>query len=393
MLWYVFEMFSQNFFTQLKLLSPLLVVGLGAFLLGSLGLRNRVKVSRRVLGHFILATLGAYAIFIIMMLLLPVTGTSYGAPQPVIVVFGSLYLFMLGIGLVGAALLFGWSWFRQRWRKVVAAYYITQLAILGLLFYAFYIEPLWVDVTYTTVQESKLPSGTAPIKIALISDIHMERWTRREDEVLARMAALDPDLIVISGDHINVDYTHDEEAYADLHRFFQGLKARYGVYAVGGVVDSQEETKKVVAGTEVRLLDDEVTTVTVHGQPLTLVGLQSYYAYDGAELVNLTQNLPDDALKILLYHTPDLHQAAVDNRIDLYLAGHTHGGQIALPFFGAIFTASQSRRYAAGLYDLGGPAQTRLYVTRGIGMEGMNTPRARLFARPEISVITLVPGR
>jgi predicted MPP superfamily phosphohydrolase len=76
--------------------------------------------------------------------------------------------------------------------------------------------------------------------------------------------------------------------------------------------------------------------------------------------------------------------------VDLYLAGHTHGGQIRLPLFGAVFTASAyGKRYEQGHYSVG---DTTLYVSRGIGMEGMGAPRARFLCPPEIVVVNLGSG-
>jgi predicted MPP superfamily phosphohydrolase len=73
--------------------------------------------------------------------------------------------------------------------------------------------------------------------------------------------------------------------------------------------------------------------------------------------------------------------------VDLYLAGHTHGGQWRLPLFGAILTSSKFwKRYEAGAYQEG---STHLYVSRGIGLEGFGTPRARFFCPPEVVLISL----
>jgi uncharacterized protein len=77
------------------------------------------------------------------------------------------------------------------------------------------------------------------------------------------------------------------------------------------------------------------------------------------------------------------------SHIDLYLAGHTHGGQIALPYFGAIITlAKYGKKYEAGEYQVG---NIILYVNRGIGLAAGVNPKMRFFARPEITVIDLKP--
>jgi predicted MPP superfamily phosphohydrolase len=96
---------------------------------------------------------------------------------------------------------------------------------------------------------------------------------------------------------------------------------------------------------------------------------------------------PVDTTRVFLYHSPELMPEAPANDIDLYLCGHTHGGQVRLPGFGALFTsAATGKRYEMGRYDEGG---TTLYVSRGIGLEGYSMPRLRLFCPPEITLVTI----
>jgi hypothetical protein len=81
---------------------------------------------------------------------------------------------------------------------------------------------------------------------------------------------------------------------------------------------------------------------------------------------------------------------AVELGIDLYLCGHTHGGQVRLPVIGPLLTSSHlGREYVMGHYQVG---QTHLYVSRGVGLEGLSAPRVRLLAPPEITLLTLLPG-
>jgi predicted MPP superfamily phosphohydrolase len=266
---------------------------------------------------------------------------------------------------------------------------LAHLGLLLLLGYGHYIEPFWLDVTHTEIKTAPADSSVEPLKVVLISDIHMERWTRREDDALAKINALEPDLLFVSGDHINLDYVKPE-TYSDIRRFFIGLKARYGIYAVGGTVDDIKETREALSGLAVVFLNDEIARLNVKGREIEVLGIRSDYMDDERILREMSPRLNPAALKILLYHTPDLAPVAAETGINLYLAGHTHGGQVALPFFGAVFTASKyGRKYASGLYNLGGANQTKMYVTRGLGFEGYNTIRMRLFARPEITALNL----
>jgi predicted MPP superfamily phosphohydrolase len=108
---------------------------------------------------------------------------------------------------------------------------------------------------------------------------------------------------------------------------------------------------------------------------------------DSRVFSSLLRNVPEDGYSVLLYHTPDLAGPASRAGVDLYLTGHTHGGQMRLPLFGALFTNLRSwKRYEQGLYKIGG---TTLYVNRGLGMEGRGAPRARFLCRPEIVAIDL----
>ena len=151
------------------------------------------------------------------------------------------------------------------------------------------------------------------------------------------------------------------------------------IFGGTGVVELKKEAARLdVAGTSIR----------VAGAPFA-----SFDEPTGerAGIENMLRDVPPEAFTLFLYHTPDLIlEAAETGRVDLYCAGHTHGGQVALPLYGALVTLSKfGKRYESGLHREG---PTWLYVTRGVGMEGGPAPRVRFFARPEITVIELAPS-
>jgi len=129
------------------------------------------------------------------------------------------------------------------------------------------------------------------------------------------------------------------------------------------------------------------------GSDLCLIGIQSHrnaLQRDRAVLESLSAQTQPGAYNLLLYHTPDLAESLSGTGIDLYLAGHTHGGQIRLPFLGALITFSAyGKKYEMGRYTLG---ETTLYVSRGLGMEGSGAPRARFLCPPEIVVVDVGRG-
>ena len=139
----------------------------------------------------------------------------------------------------------------------------------------------------------------------------------------------------------------------------------------------------LVAGLPVRWLRDEGVTLQHRGQSFDLVGLDCTHK-PFLERPRLEAILAGgrERFTILLYHTPDLAPDAAELGVDLMLSGHTHGGQVRLPLFGAVFTSSlYGKAFEMGRYQLDG---LTLYVTRGIGMEGSGAPRVRFMCPPEI---------
>ena len=111
---------------------------------------------------------------------------------------------------------------------------------------------------------------------------------------------------------------------------------------------------------------------------------------DGRRLGRLVEQAPNGVPRVLLYHSPELMPQAAGHGLDLYLCGHTHGGQVRVPGYGALITSSQlGREYVMGHYRRG---TTNLYVSRGVGLEGLSAPRVRFLAPPEITLVTLHPG-
>lgn len=377
------------------MLWPFIAVGL-ALNLGGAYLLHRQTASWRLISKLTVVTADFYILLVGLLVLLPLTHSSYGRVKPVAIVFSVIYLTLQGFILLffaGMLRLFKRLRSRRKERWLWSSYAFFQLAILSLLFYAFFIEPFWLDVTYHQIITRKLAPGTPAIKIVQISDIHIERWTRRETATIQIINSLHPDLLFLTGDFINIDY-YEPQAYTDLHRFFSQLHAKYGVYAVQGVVDNYMGTRLQLPGTSVQLLENTQRKLVINNQAIYLVGVNSTDSnlkWDAYQLQQASANIPPQALKLLLYHTPDLAPQAAAASFDFYFAGHTHGGQIDLPFYGAVFTSSIfGRKYTSGLFNIGNGSQ--MYVNRGLGFEGLNTPRARFLARPEISVFNLMPA-
>ncbi|HEX6385785.1 MAG TPA: metallophosphoesterase [Anaerolineae bacterium] len=255
------------------------------------------------------------------------------------------------------------------------------------------IEPFRLRLSEFSVITDRLPAGTPPIRLLHISDLHVERLTEREKRLLQLAQETRPDLIVITGDFVNLSYNRDPQTHAQVRQFLSKLSAPHGVYATLGspTADLREAIVPIFNGLDVALMRQAWRHVDLgQGRELVLLGLDCthHIPTDAARLTRLVEVSRNGVPQVLLYHSPELAFEAAAQGIELYLCGHTHGGQVRLPLIGAIFTSSKlGRRFVMGLYQLG---RTSLYVSRGVGLEGLSMPRVRFLAPPEVTLVTIM---
>ena len=249
-----------------------------------------------------------------------------------------------------------------------------------------------VERTRVQVEVPGLAPEHAGLRIAQISDLHIgnhlegERLSRRIEQV----NAVGADLIVLTGDIFDFDPAYVE----DGTRRLGALRARHGVYAILGNHDVYTGAELVADALRrnapsVRLLRDEV--VALPGEaPLYLAGSEDPGRDWTARRVRLPSlerlaaQRPDDGPTLLLVHRPELFAHAAELGFPLVLAGHTHGGQLALPTPGGHYNLARVvSPLTRGLYRRGG---STLYVNRGLGVGG---PAVRVNCAREIAIIEL----
>ncbi len=264
-----------------------------------------------------------------------------------------------------------------------------------LVIYGFWIEPHTIRVTRQTLVSPKLNAEAPPLRILHLGDLHIERISARERQLNRLVRDLQPDLILFSGDILNLSYLDDPTAFEHARQIMAEWQAPYGVYAVSGspAVDLDELFPRLVEGLPLRWLRDERITLEAKGHALDIIGMSCTHKpfIDGPRLERLVEPRTG-RFTILLYHTPDLApHADRTGAVDLQLSGHTHAGQVRLPFFGALYAGLlYGKRFEAGRYAL---KNMVLYTTRGIGMEGKGAPRVRFLAPPEIILWELRGGK
>lgn len=240
----------------------------------------------------------------------------------------------------------------------------------ALLIYSFRVEPYWIEVTHHHVP-ARLSS---PLRIAHLTDIHTSGLGRRELKMLSLIEAERPDVIVITGDSINT--TRD---YPALHDLLTRLHAPLGVWVVRGnhedwwPVQNEEEFFRSAG---VKLLVNSSGQVR---DGVWFVGFDDLYA-GSPDLEKGFAGVPESAYKMALFHSPVYFEKEA-GRSDLVLAGHSHGGQVQLPFIGPPYKPPFCGKFMEGWYEARG---TRMYVSRGVGTSIIN---ARFWCRPEIAII------
>ena len=256
--------------------------------------------------------------------------------------------------------------------------------VLGLVLFAAvwaaWIEPNWVQVTRHTVPLAL----ERPIEVLHLTDLHTRAIGRRERRLLALIESERPDVIVITGDCPAADGDYD--AVRDL---VARLHAPLGVFVVRGnwehwrpLAQAGLDEAAFWRTTGARLLVNEAAEV---GAGLWVVGFDDWLAGRPDVQAGLA-GVPPDAKALALFHSPvffeDLVNAA-PGRVDVALAGHSHGGQVRVPFVGPLWLPAGCGSYSAGWYESGG---ARLYVGRGLGTSILPV---RFLCRPEIALVTL----
>ncbi|MCB8965319.1 MAG: metallophosphoesterase [Ardenticatenaceae bacterium] len=319
-----------------------------------------------------------------ILITLPKRGLSFGPWKSQFAV--------LGLPRTIAAILLAFVGFVIGAWPAFALFLLVQLTGTAAFIWGALIEPFRVGLSQLTIYTDRLPADAAPIRLLHVSDLHIERLTKREEKILALARGANPDFIVITGDYVNLSYNKDPLTHRQVHDYLQKFNAPYGVYATLGsmTVDLRDQVVPIFDGLNIPLMRQGWQVLELgNGRSLVILGMDCthHLPTDRTRLAQLHAAAPNSVPQILLYHSPEIMPEAAQHGIDLYLCGHTHGGQVRLPFIGALLTSSQlGRRYVMGHYQEG---RTNLYVSRGLGLEGMSAPRVRFLAPPEMTLVTI----
>jgi uncharacterized protein len=240
------------------------------------------------------------------------------------------------------------------------------------------VDALWVEPNSPYLETHEMRGAVdKPVRILHLSDLHIERnFPARERWLLDTVKGMAPDLILISGDIHQMD-NFDVES---LRRVLASLQAPLGVYACTGY-DDERVLKK--AAPQIQFLSNQGVSLSWGGKTIGLCGLEDFGKREQAYAA-----IASAPFRIAMQHKPDLAEEAAAHNVNLYLCGHTHGGQVRIPFWGAIITnAETGKRFEDGFYQVG---KTLVHTSRGLGVEPFPV-EVRFLCRPEITLITVCP--
>ncbi len=260
-------------------------------------------------------------------------------------------------------------------RRPLAVFSVLAVAVYAVVCVdGFLLEPNWPRAVRIEV-----PGAVSePLTILQLSDLHLEKDTPPREAWLAdRLKGLRPDLVLLTGDIHQMENLDVEVLRAKLG----GITAPLGVFACSGY-DSVRMIQEAAPG--IQWLENETVVLRRGKDVIGLAGLNAL-----GRRGPVYEKLGEADFRIALHHTPGLADEAAEAGMHLYLCGHTHGGQVRVPLWGAVITNSPTgKRFERGLAHAGAMP---VYTSSGLGLEPPPAPQVRFLCRPEITMVTVVP--
>lgn len=276
-------------------------------------------------------------------------------------------------------------------RRSFLKHSLLAVGSLGLLAgmsgaYGIFGEPNWIQTTTVQLSYKRYPASFAGMRIVQFSDTHISRYYGLSH--LTRLVQLlqrqEPDILVFTGDLFD---SRQGEISDDVIPVLSQLQAPYGKFAVLGNHDLRMDAKRITEVLEksgFQVLVNENRKISRGEESIRIVGVDEMF-HGNPNLPLALQGVDQDEFALLLAHEPDFADFASKYAIDLQLSGHSHGGQIRIPFYGSVFTPDLGQKYSMGLYNFDG-TEFHVYTNRGIGTTLLPI---RFNCRPEITVFVL----
>lgn len=273
-------------------------------------------------------------------------------------------------------------------KKIIRFLLILTLIIILIILYARYIGTSGLITKEYKIETYDIDDKFNGLKIVHFSDLHYLRVTNNNtlNKIVNEINTINPDIVFFTGDLLDKDYNPNEEETNLLINSLKNIKSKYGKYSIIGNHDDKKDIEllqKIYTNSNFSLLQNNYDIIYEENNNKLFIGGIDTYTHNKSDIdktMNYFNDNEDIKYKIILVHEPDYTDKILENYdIDLILSGHSHNGQINIPYIKNIFLPYGSKNYYKEYYKIN---DTDLYISSGIGLSMVNL---RLFNRPSIN--------